>query len=85
MIANVVIAQVLLTLVIGLWLGAKFADSPIVRFFGRNDWFVGMFLILIGYMNFVVYSVDAVKNMNLVLIVIGLILIMFSLIDLVRK
>ncbi|MBN2421257.1 hypothetical protein JXB27_03190 [Candidatus Woesearchaeota archaeon] len=84
-VTGVVIAQVLLTLVIGLWLGAKFAESPVMGFFGRNDWFVGVFLVLIGYMNFLVYTVGYVKNLNMVLIVIGMILIMFSLLDLVRN
>jgi hypothetical protein len=82
---NLIIAQVLLMLVVGLWIGAKFKESPIIRFFGRNDWFVGAFLIIVGYMNFVIYPIQYVKNMNLVLIVIGLLLVLFSLMDLAKK
>lgn len=82
---NVVIAQILLVLVIGLWLGAKFRDSPFIKFFGRNDWFTGAFLILVGYMNYTVYAMDYVKNLNLVLVVVGLVLILFSVSDLIKR
>ena len=82
---NLIVAQVLLMLVVGLWIGAKFKESPIIRFFGRNDWFVGAFLIIVGYMNFVIYPVQYIKNMNLLLIVFGLLLVLFSLMDLTKK
>ena len=85
MFSTIVIAQVLLTLVVGLWLGAKFHDSAIMSFFGRNDWFVGAFLILIGYMNYVVYDVQYVKNLNLIMVIMGLLLVLFSVVDLTRK
>ena len=85
MVNGVVIAQVLLTLVVGLWLGSKFGDSPFVKFFGRNDWFVGAFLALVGYINYSIYSVQYVKNLNLVLVVFGLLMILFSLADSRKK
>jgi len=83
--ANLVIIQVLLTLVIGLWIAAKFRDSPIIKFFGRNDWFVGAFLILVGYMNYVNYVLDYMRNINLILGLIGFIFIMISMIDFFKK
>ena len=84
MAMNVVIAQVLLSLVVGVWIGSRFSKSPFVKFFDRNDWFVGIFLVLVGYMNFAAYRVTYIKNINLVLIVIGLVLILFSLIDIFK-
>ncbi len=78
---GIIIAQVLLAVIIGLWMGAKFKDSPIIRFFGRNDWFVGAFLSILGYSNYLLYSVIYVKNLNLLLVVIGLVLILFSVKD----
>lgn len=82
---NVTIAQVLLTLVVGLWLAARFKDSPVIKFFGRNDWFVGAFLIIVGYMNYTVYSVSYVKNLNLLLIAIGLVIILVSIVDIAKR
>ena len=83
--ANLVIAQVLLTLVLGLWLAAKFHDSPIIKFFGRNDWFVGAFLAIVGYMNFLNYPVDYLRNLNIVLIVVGALLILVSIADVAKR
>ena len=83
--ANLVVAQVLLVLVLGLWLAAKFKDSPFIKFFGRNDWFLGAFLIIVGYMNYGIYAATYVKNLNLVLVVIGLLLVLISLMDVARK
>jgi len=83
--ANVFIVQILLVLVIGLWIAARFKDSPIIRFFGRNDWFVGAFLLIVGYMNYVVYTAGYVKNLNILLMIIGGILILFSVYDLSKK
>jgi len=75
--ANLTVALILLTFVMGLWIGAKYTKSPIVQFFGRNDWFVGVFLILIGYANFVSYPISYVRNMSLVLIIFGLLILLF--------
>ena len=83
--ANVVILHVLLIIIVGLWIAAKFKDSPIINFFGRNDWFVGAFFIIVGYSNYLVYSATYVKNLNLVLVVIGVILLVLSLIDISRS
>ncbi len=85
MATDLIIAQVLLILVVGLWLGAKFRDSPFIKFFGRNDWFTGAFLVLVGYMNYIVYSIQAIKNMNLILVVVGLIMITMSVLDHARN
>lgn len=85
MALNVVIAQVLLTLLVGIWIGARFKDSPFVKFFDRNDWFIGIFLILVGYTGFSLNTVNYIKTINLVLMVIGLILISFSFIDVARS
>lgn len=78
---NLIIAQVLLVLVLGLWISAKFKDSPMIEFFGRNDWFVGSFLILVGYSNYVVYTTQYVKNLNLVVIAIGVLIFLSSMLD----
>ena len=83
--ANLVIAQVLLTFVLGLWLAAKLHDSPLIKFFGRNDWFVGSFLALVGYMNFLSYSLDYLRNLNIVLIVVGVLLILVSIADVAQR
>ena len=83
--SGVVIAQVLLVLVLGLWIAARFRDSPIIKFFGRNDWFVGAFLVLVGYINYITYAALYVRNLNLVLIVIGIILIAITVIDVAKK
>ncbi len=82
---NMTIAQVLLMLVIGLWLGARFKESPVIKFFGRNDWFVGAFLVIVGYMNYTVYTAVYAKNLNIVLIAVGLMLIVISLTDLIKR
>jgi hypothetical protein len=83
--ASLVIAQVLLVLVVGLWLAARFKDSPIIKFFGRNDWFAGAFLILVGYMNYAAYTVQYVRNLNIALMVIGIVLVLSSLSELMKK
>jgi len=83
--ANIAILQVLLILIVGLWIAAKFKDSPIINFFGRNDWFVGAFFIIAGYTNYLVYSLTYVKNLNLLLVVIGTILVILSIVDISKK
>ena len=85
MYGNIVIAQVLLTLVLGLWIAAKFRDAPFIRFFGRNDWFVGSFLILVGYVNYAVYASTYLQSMNLILMVVGVILLLFSIVDRLKE
>jgi hypothetical protein len=85
MYEGIIISQVILVLVVGLWLGSKFKDSPAVKFFGRNDWFVGCFLILVGYMDYVAYAASPLDNANLLLIIFGLVLISFSFIDFARN
>lgn len=83
-----IIAQVLLTILVGLWVGVKFQDNAIVRFFARNDWFLGSFLVLLGYLNYnqnYLFLADYLKNVNLVLIAIGFVLILFSIIDLSKN
>jgi len=85
MYQNIIIAQVLLTLVLGLWIAAKFRDTPFIRFFGRNDWFVGSFLILVGYVNYSVYAMTYLKSMNTILMVIGVILLSFSITDILKE
>lgn len=82
--ASMIIAQFLLVLVLGLWLAAKYRDSPIIKFFGRNDWFVGAFLVIVGYMNYSIYLAAYARNLNLVMIVVGAILIIMSLIDVAK-
>ena len=85
MAANLTIALILLTFVIGLWVGSKFSKSAVIKFFARNDWFVGLFLVLIGYANFVSYPTSMVRNLSLVLIIIGLLIILIVLVNLSRK
>lgn len=85
MVVEILIPQVLLIVVLGIWLGAHFRDSPFIRFFDRNDWFVGIFLILVGYMNYLVYTTTYLRNLNIVLIVIGVILVLFSAKDMMKK
>jgi len=83
--ANLVIAQVLLAIIVGLWIAARFRESPIIKFFGRNDWFVGAFLAIVGYMNFAINTVTYVRNLNIFLMIIGGILVLFSIYDLSKK
>ena len=85
MYQNIIVAQVLLTLVLGLWIAAKFRDTPFIQFFGRNDWFVGSFLILVGYVNYSVYAMPYLKSMNTILMVIGVILLSFSITDILKE
>ncbi len=85
MYESIIIAQVLLLVVVGLWLGAKFKNSPTILFFGRNDWFVGCFLILVGYMDYAAYVTSPVRNVNILLMVLGLILLIFSVIDIAKS
>lgn len=82
---NVNIAQVLLTLVIGMWLSARFNDSEIIKFFGRNDWFVGAFLIIVGYMNYAVYTAAYVRSLNMLLMIIGLVIAVISVTDVLKR
>ena len=85
MALNLTLTLTLLTLVIGLWIGAKFHDAPFIKFFGRNDWFVGLFLILIGYANFISYNLAHMRNASLILIVFGLILVLLSATSALKK
>jgi hypothetical protein len=85
MYEGVIIAQVLLTFILGLWVASHFKDSAFIKFFGRNDWFVGALMVTMGYINFAIYEMSYVRNLNLVLVVVGLILVLFSLIDLLKK
>ena len=83
--ANVIVLQILLIIIVGLWIAAKFRDSPFIRFFGRNDWFVGAFFIIVGYTNYLIYTTSYVKNLNMVLVIIGAILIVLSIVDVSKR
>lgn len=82
---NLIFVQVLLTLVIGIWIGVVFKDTAFMRFFDKNNWIVGLFLIVIGWVNYVNYDVTYLRNVNLVLMIVGLVILLTFLIDLVRK
>ena len=85
MALDLTITLTLLTLALGLWIGAKFNDAPFIRFFARNDWFVGLFLILIGYANFISYDLAQMRNASLILIIFGLILVLMSAASILKK
>ena len=82
---SLIFVQVLLTLIIGIWIGVVFKDTAFMRFFDKNNWIVGLFLILTGWINYMSYSVDYLRNVNLVLIIVGLVILLTFLIDLLRR
>ncbi len=82
---NLIFIQVLLSLVIGMWIGVVFKDTTFMKYFSKNNWIVGVFLITIGVMNYIAYLSDFLRNINLVLIIVGLIVVLVSLMDKIKK
>ena len=83
--ANLIFIQVLLSLVIGIWIGLIFKDTKFMQIFEKNNWIVGLFLIVIGWVNFRIYEIAYLKNANLILIIVGLIIVLTFLWDAMKK
>lgn len=82
---NLVFVQVLISLIIGMWIGVVFKDTHFMKYFENNNWVIGLFLAIIGFMNYVVYTSDFLRNVNLILVIVGLIIVAVSLFEKLKK
>ncbi|MFC1728322.1 hypothetical protein ACFLZ7_02565 [Nanoarchaeota archaeon] len=82
---NLIFIQVLLSLVIGMWVGIVFKDTAFMKYFEKNNWVVGLFLAVIGFVNFVIYQYTYLRNVSLLLIIIGLFIIFMFLLGKIKK
>lgn len=82
---NLIFVQIFLSLIIGMWIGVVFKDSVPMRYIERNNWVIGLIIALIGFINFIIYEITYLRNVNLVLVIVGLLIISLFLIGKIKK